>query len=82
MDSARVLELGPALAVYLHQFDHCFCRSEQRARLRRRVTGRLPDLPRKALEPIALASAYPPRCLQQFLSLHPRDDDLMRDRLP
>ena len=81
MDAARLMELGPALSAFLRRFDDCFCRSEQRAHLRRLVAGQLSDLPRKSLEPIALASGCPPRCLQQFLSLHTWDHELMRDRL-
>jgi SRSO17 transposase len=81
MDAARLMALGPELSKYLSRFEDCFCRSEQREHLRRLVTGQLSDLPRKTLEPIALACGCPPRCLQQFLSTHTWDHDLMRDRL-
>ena len=44
------------------------------------VRGQLSDLPRKSVEPIALAEGVAPRTLQEFLSLLDWDEPLMVDR--
>ncbi len=69
MDAAQIRSLGPLLDRYLGHFDDCFSRSDTRAHLPVYVRGQLSDLPRKSVEPMALAAAVPPRTLQQFLSL-------------
>lgn len=51
---------------FLGEVDDCFGRSEPREHLRTYVSGQLSDLPRKSIEPIALASGTPPRTLQRF----------------
>jgi SRSO17 transposase len=81
MEAAALVSLLPELEHLLRRFDDCFTRSEQRASLRAYVRGQLSDLPRKSIEPMALACGLPPRNLQQFLSLHGWDDGLLRDRL-
>jgi SRSO17 transposase len=81
MDAGSLGLLLPELESFLHRFDECFVRSEQRQSLRCYVMGQLSDLPRKSIEPMALASGLPPRNLQQFLSLHHWDEDLLRDRV-
>ena len=45
------------------------------------MNGQLSDLPRKSVEPIALAADVPVRTLQEFLSQHRWQEDLARDRL-
>jgi SRSO17 transposase len=45
------------------------------------VNGQLSDLPRKSVEPIALAADVPVRTLQEFLAQHRWQEDLARDRL-
>ena len=45
------------------------------------VQGQLSDLPRKSVEPMALAQGVPPRTLQQFLSLLDWNHERMRQRL-
>jgi SRSO17 transposase len=68
MDAAQIAGLAPELDSYLLNFDDCFGRSEPVAHLRTYVNGQLSDLPRKSVEPMALAAGTPPRTLQQFLS--------------
>lgn len=69
MDAAQIRSLGPLLDRYLGHFADCFDRSDTRAHLPVYVRGQLSDLPRKSVEPIALAAGVVPRTLQQFLSL-------------
>jgi SRSO17 transposase len=81
MDADEIEALGPALDAYLSEFDDCFGRVEPRAHLRTYVAGQLSGLPRKSVEPIALAAGVPPRTLQQFLSDAKWQQGMMRDRL-
>lgn len=69
MDATQIRRLGPLLDRYLAHFDGCFSRADTRAHLPVYVRGQLSDLPRKSVEPIALAAGVAPRTLQQFLSL-------------
>ena len=69
------------LARFLKRFDDCFDRRDTRAHLSVYVKGQLSDLPRKSVEPIALAADMPVRTLQEFLSQHRWQEDLARDRL-
>jgi len=73
--------LGPALDAYLSEFDDCFGRVEPRAHLRTYGAGQLSGLPRKSVEPIALAAGVPPRTPQQFLFDANWQRGMMRDRL-
>lgn len=77
MEAEQILGLAPALDRYLANFDDCFGRSEPIAHLRTYVNGQLSDLPRKSVEPMALAAGTPPRTLQQFLSDTRWDQGLM-----
>lgn len=81
MQAASLVSLLPELDRFLARFHDCFARREQRSSLRVYVQGQLSDLPRKSIEPMALAAGLPPRNLQQFLSLHGWDDGLLRDRV-
>jgi SRSO17 transposase len=81
MDASKIRQLKPLLRRHLKQFDDCFCRKDTRAHLPRYVEGQLSDLERKSVEPIALKAGVPVRTLQEFLSQHSWDDDLMRNRL-
>jgi len=56
-------------------------RKDTRAHLSVYVNGQLSDLPRKSVEPIALAADVPVRTLQEFLSQHRWQEDLSRNRL-
>jgi len=81
MDAQQIRGLQPMLARYLKRFDDCFSRKDTRAHLSVYVNGQLSDLPRKSIEPIALAAEVPVRTLQEFLSQHRWQEDLARDRL-
>ncbi len=81
MDAAQIRRLRPLLGRYLACFDDCFDRGDTRAHLPVYVRGQLSDLPRKSVEPMALAAGVPPRSLQQFLSLLEWDRRRMLNRL-
>ena len=70
MDAQQIRGLRPMLARFLKRFDDCFARKDTRAHLSVYVNGQLSDLPRKSVEPIALAADVPVRTLQEFLSQH------------
>jgi len=77
MDAKQLRRLKPLLNRYLARFDDCFSRADTRAHLPVYVRGQLSDLPRKSVEPMALAAGVPPRTLQQFLSLLEWDRERM-----
>jgi SRSO17 transposase len=72
--------MGKELKHFVGEFDDCFGRCEPRRHLRAYIRGQLSDLPRKSVEPIALAAKIPPRTLQWFLNKAAADDERMRDR--
>jgi SRSO17 transposase len=81
MDAAQIRSLGPLLDRYLANFDDCFGRCDTRAHLPIYVRGQLSDLPRKSVEPMALAADVRPRTLQQFLALLDWDQRRLVDRV-
>lgn len=81
MDAKQMTRLGRDLMDFLSEFDDCFGRSEPREHLRTYVRGQLTDLPRKSIEPMALASGTPPRTLQRFVESVQWDEHRLRDRL-
>jgi len=63
MDIKNIKSIGKELNAFLSQFDDCFSRSGSRQNLQTYVKGQLSDLPRKSVEPTALASnTEPPAC--------------------
>ena len=60
MDADQIRRLRPQLTRYLKRFDDCFARQDTRAHLPVYVRGQLSDLPRKSVEPMALAAGW--RC--------------------
>jgi len=80
MDAKTIKKMGRKLRRFLAEFDDCFTRSEPREHLHRYVSGQLSDLPRKSIEPIALAAGVPPRTLQRFLSSVCWNHQRLRDR--
>jgi len=68
MTEDQIESLGPELAEFLGEFADCFGRSEPRGKLQTYVRGQLGQLPRKSVEPIALAAGMKPRTLQEFLA--------------
>jgi SRSO17 transposase len=66
----QILELAPALADYLGQFQFCCDYTQTFGHLGTYCRGLLSDLKRKTAEPIALASGTGVRTLQLFLTQH------------
>src|SRR5450432_4495525 len=79
MTVQQIRSLWPALVAFLGEFADCFIDADTRYHLTEYVKGQLSDLPRKSVEPIALAMDVPPRTLQEFLSLSHWDHDRLRD---
>jgi SRSO17 transposase len=80
MQAEDLLALRPALSRFLKEFDDC-AGVPTRRHIATYVEGQLGPLPRKSIEPIALAAGTHPRNLQELLSLHRWDEDLMRTTL-
>jgi SRSO17 transposase len=81
MDIPQIRKLRPKLTKFLKRFDACFPRKDTRAHLSTYIAGQLSDLPEKSVEPIAIKAGVAPRTLQEFLSQHHWDHDLLRDQL-
>jgi SRSO17 transposase len=81
MTANEILALRPRIQRFLRLFDDCFLNETTRHHLHVYVRGQLSNLPRKSVEPIALAAKMPPKTLQQFLSLAKWDHLRMRDQL-
>ena len=81
MTAEQIQALGPAFAAYLRSFEPCFVDSWTVEHLHTYCRGLLSDLPRKSVEPIALAAGTAVRTLQEFLRDHVWDHRAMRDRL-
>jgi len=81
MTPEQVAALGPAFAGYLRGFEDCFGQDRTRDHLHAYCRGLLSDLPRKSVEPIALAAGTAVRTLQEFLKDHVWDRRRLRDRL-
>lgn len=81
MDAETILRIKPTLTQFLHEFDGCMGRITNRRHLETYVTGRLSDLQRKSVEPIADAAGQAPRTLQEFLGLLRWDEAAVRDSL-
>ena len=81
MTGEQVAGLGPAFTDYLRCFRPCFLTKNTFAHLGAYCRGLLSDLPRKSVEPIALAAGCAVRTLQEFLTHHTWDHERMRDEL-
>ena len=81
MTEQQIQDLGPAFARYLGSFRDCFADHRAVEHLRAYCRGLLSDLPRKSVEPIALASGTAVRTLQEFLRDYTWDHAEVRDRL-
>ncbi len=68
MDASQMESLRPALAQFAEEFRDCFKREKTFGYLKAYVGGLMTDLPRKSIEPIALAAGVPVRTLQEFLA--------------
>src|SRR5207244_6145874 len=81
MTEQDLADLGSAFARYLGRFRHCFGQKRMAAHFDTYCRGLLSDLPRKSVEPIALASGVAVRTLQEFLKDHAWRQDEVRDLL-
>src|SRR5437868_5870430 len=81
MTPEQVAAVGPAFAAYLREFEGCFVHEHTREHLHTYCRGLLSDLPRKSVEPIALAAGTAVRTLQEFLRDHVWDQEQMRNQL-
>ncbi len=68
MTEAEIAALGPAFATYLRRFRRCFRQDRTARHFDTYCRGLLTDLPRKSVEPIALAAGAAVRTLQEFLT--------------
>jgi SRSO17 transposase len=67
MTDQEIAGLGPAFAGYLAQYRECFLQKRTAGHFDNYCRGLLSDLPRKSVEPIALACGTAVRTLQEFL---------------
>jgi SRSO17 transposase len=81
MTDEHIGQLGPAFADYLGGFRPCFAADATAGHFETLCRGLLSDLPRKSVEPIALASGTDERTLQLFLTYSKWDHGLARDLL-
>jgi SRSO17 transposase len=81
MTADQVAALGPAFTEYLRCFRHCFVTKNTFAHLGTYCRGLMSDVPRKSVEPIALASGCVVRTLQEFLTHHVWDQDAVLARM-
>src|SRR5687768_4302154 len=68
MTEQEIRRLGPAFGAYLGRFRPCFLQKRTAAHFDNYCRGLLSDLPRKSVEPIALAAGTAVRTLQEFLT--------------
>jgi SRSO17 transposase len=76
-----VMAVRRNLGRFVGQFSGCIKTKRSRAHLRTYVAGQVSDLPRKSIEPMALAAGVAPRTLQEFLGLHRWDHKAVGRRL-
>ena len=81
MTPDQLLALGTAFAAFLRIFEGCVAYQPTVEHLHSYCRGLLSDLPRKSIEPIALACGTAVRTLQEFLRDHVWDHFRMLDRL-
>jgi SRSO17 transposase len=81
MTEQQIVALGPAFARFLGRFENCFAQRRTVGHFRDFCRGLLADLPRKSVEPIALAAGTAVRTLQEFLTTATWDHLGLRDAL-
>jgi SRSO17 transposase len=81
MTDQDIARLGPAFSCFLRRFRPCFLQDRTAAHFDDYCRALLSDLPRKTVEPIALASGTAVRTLQEFLVTASWDHALARDTL-
>ena len=68
MTDREIAALGPAFASYLGRYRDCSLQKRTAAHFDSYCRGLLSDLPRKSVEPIALACGTAVRTLREFLA--------------
>src|SRR4051812_26056365 len=81
MTGQEIVALGPAFARYLGHFRDALGQRRTAGHFDDYCRGLLSDLPRKSVEPIALACGTAVRTLQEFLVTARWDEAATRDRL-
>src|SRR3954466_14664205 len=81
MTDQDIAALGPAFAGYLKPYRDCFLQARTATHFDNYCRGLLADLPRKSVEPIALACGTAARTLQEFLVTAAWDHLRARDTL-
>src|SRR5438477_9268856 len=81
MTEQEITALGPAFGAYLRRFRDSFSQDRTAVHFDTYCRGLLSDLPRKSVEPIALAAGTAVRTLQEFLTTSAWEHDQARDRL-
>src|SRR3954452_21099315 len=81
MTEQDIADLGPAFAAYLRRFRGSFGQKRTAAHFDTYCRGLLSDLPRKTVEPVALACGTAVRTLQEFLTTAAWDHEPARDLL-
>ena len=79
MTEQEISRLGPEFAAYLGRFRPCFLQRRTVEHFDNYCRGLLSDLPRKSVEPIALAAGTAVRTLQEFLTTSAWDFAEVRD---
>jgi SRSO17 transposase len=81
MTDQEIAGLGPAFAGYLGGYRGCFVQKRTAAHFDNYCRGLLSDLPRKSVEPIALACGTAARTLQEFLTTADWEHEAAREKL-
>ena len=81
MTDQEIAELAPAFGAHLRRFGNCFLQTRIAGHFDNYCRGLLSDLPRKSVEPIALACGTAVRTLQEFLTTATWDQHDARDLL-
>jgi len=81
MTDQEIAGLGPAFAGYLGRYRDCFLQKRTAVHFDNYCRGLLSDLPRKSVEPIALACGTAVRTLQEFLVTANWNQEQARERL-
>src|SRR5437588_6994068 len=81
MTQQEIARLGPAFAAELSRYGDCFGEKRIAAHFGTYCRGLLSDLPRKSVEPIALAAGTAVRTLQEFLTTSAWEHHRARDRV-
>ena len=81
MTDDAISKLGPAFAGYLRGYRDCFLQQRTATHFDNYCRGLLSDLPRKTVEPIALACGTAARTLQEFLITADWDHERARETL-